>query len=208
VVKYLRPARYAYTFSDPAGVPWMVATMRDNRFVVRLRALPDGRMAPLEGAVRPMPERFTVRGEVHAKFSIFNVGASDINGEVDIVGDARERGWHFRFRDEPRWHFPLAVNNLIKSALRRPFAGDGTQLRLVFRQRADGQTILARRLTVPVQEAAIVRWLGKLGFGAMSDYSGKAEEDENRFTVEVFSALQEDFAALTRVAATAGTGMP
>ena len=207
VAKYLRPARYGYTFADRGGAAWMVATMRDGGFLVRLRALPDGRMAPLEGAVRPMPDTLVLRGEAHAKFSIFNVGASDIVGTMAVVGSARERGWHFRFQEEPDWHFPLAVNHLIKSALRRPFAGDGTQLRLVFQRRSDGQTVIARRLTVPVQEAAIVRWLGKLGFGAMSDYSGQAEEDENRFTVEVFTALQEDFAALVgRGGARAATG--
>lgn len=204
VLKYLTPARYDFTVGDDAGVAWLVSTLRDDVLTVRLRALPDGRLAPLEGAVRPMPDTLRLRGAASAKFSIFRVGASDIAGDVAVIGSAREWGWHFRFREEPDWHFPLAVNNLIKSALRRPFAGDGTQLRLVFQHRADGQTVLARRVTVPVQEAAIVRWLGKLGFGAMSDYSGQAEADENRFTVEVFSALQADFAALARAAAAAG----
>ena len=37
-----------------------------------------------------------------------------------------ERGWSVRVRQEPRWHFPLAVSRLIRAPLRRP---DGSYLR-------------------------------------------------------------------------------
>ena len=196
VVKYLQPARYAFTFADRSGNRWVTMSMRKNHMAFQLRARPDGRLAPLEGPVRPLPDTLVMRGEAYAKFSVFTVGLSDLEADVVMVGTARERGWDFRFRDEPDWHFPLSVNNLIRTALRRPFADDGSQLRLVLQRRADGQTLIARRLIVTVQEGAIVRWLGGLGAGAMSDYSGQAEEDENRFTVEVLTALRDDFAGL------------
>jgi len=196
LVKYVQPARYAFTFSDRRGTRWLMASARQNRLVFRLRAMPDGRLGPLDGAPRPMPDTLLMRGEAFAKFSIFTVGVSQLEAEVGIVDSPQERGWDVRFRKEPKWHFPLAVNHLIRSALRRPFADDGMQLRLTALRRPDGQTLIARRVVVNVQEGAIVRWLGGLGAGAMDDFSGRAEEDENRFTARVFGALQDDFAAL------------
>ena len=196
LVKYVQPARYAFTFSDRRGARWIVATARRNRLVFQLRAMPDGRLGPLDGAPRPLPDTLVMSGEAFAKFSIFTVGVTQLEAQVAMIGTSQERGWDFRFRKEPKWHFPLAVNNLIRSALRRPFADEGMQLRLTAQRRPDGQTLIARRVTVHVQEGAIVRWLGGLGAGAMDEFSGRAEQDENRFTATLFSALQDDFAAL------------
>jgi hypothetical protein len=196
VVKYVQPARYAFTFSDRRGGKWLVATAAKNRLTFRLRATADGRMAPLEGPVRAMPDTLVMRGEAWAKFSIFTVGMTKLSADVAVIDGTAERGWDFHFREEPDWHFPLAVNHLISAALRRPFAGDGMQLRLTARQRDDGQTLIGRRVLVNVQEGAIVRWLGGLGAGAMDDFSGRAEEDENRFLADLFGALQDDFASL------------
>lgn len=196
VEKYVEPARYAFTFSDRRGGLWLVSTARKNRLTFRLRATADGRMAPLEGPVRPMPNTLVMRGEAWAKFSIFTIGMTELTADVAVIDGSDERGWEFRFREEPDWHFPLAVNHLISAALRRPFAGDGMQLRITARRRPDGQTIIGRRVLVNVQEGAIVRWLGGLGAGAMDDFSGRAEEDENRFLADLFGALQDDFAAV------------
>jgi hypothetical protein len=196
LAKYVQPARYAFTFADRRGSRWFIATAGKNRLTFQLRALPDGRLAPLDGPVRPMPDTLVMRGELHAKFSIFNVGLSKLTADVAIVETAQERGWDFRFRDEPDWHFPLAVNHLISTALRRPFEGGGAQLRLTLQRRADGQTLIVRRATVVVQEGAIVRWLGGLGAGAMDEYAGQTEEEENRFTIEVLNALRDDVDAL------------
>ena len=73
--------------------------------------------------------------------------------------------------------------------------------RIVVRDSDAGQTLIARRFDVAVQESAIVRWLGGLGGKAMDDFAGRAEVEENRFTAEVLSALRADLGA-----ALAGTG--
>ncbi|MHB1225525.1 MAG: hypothetical protein ACYC2G_15970 [Gemmatimonadaceae bacterium] len=195
IVKYFRPARYDISLADRGGGRWMMSSMRDNRLFFRVRALADGRLAPLDGVPRPMPDTLVMRGDFSARFSIFNVGVTGLTADVAVLGSPRERGWQFRFRKEPDWHFPLAVNALIRTALRRPFADEGVQLRVAARSRADGMTLISRRLDIDVQEGAIVRWLGGLGAGAMSDFSGRAEEDENRFLADLFAALQDDFAS-------------
>ena len=196
LAKYVKPAKYSVAFSDRTGARWIVTTARDQRFSFLLRVLPDGRLAPLDGSVRPMPDTLVMRGDFSAKFSVFTVGVSDLTAKVAVLDTPGERGWHFSFDREPEWHLPLAVSHLIGTALRRPFDGSGMQLRLSARRRPDGQTVIARRVLVNVQEGAIVRWLGGLGAGAMDDLQGRAEDEEDRFLVDLFGALQDDFTAL------------
>jgi len=100
-----------------------------------------------------------------------------------------------RFRREPDWRFPLAVNHLIRTSLRHPFEGDGITVRLSIRDRVGPQTLLSREAGVAVQESAIVRWLGGLGNSAMSDFAGRAEVEENRYVYEVLAGLRQDFVA-------------
>jgi hypothetical protein len=108
------------------------------------------------------------------------------------VRDDNERGWATRFRREPEWHFPLAVNHLIRTPLRHPFARDGIGLRITVRDVPGAQSLLTRQANLSVQESAIVRWLGGLGSSAMSDFAGRAEAEENRYAYEVLSAIRAD----------------
>ena len=100
-----------------------------------------------------------------------------------------------RFRKEPDWHFPLAVNNLIRTSLRHPFEDNGISLRVAIRDESPAQALLTRQASLSVQESAIVRWLGGLGHSAMNDFAGRAEVEENRYVYEVLSALRADFVA-------------
>jgi hypothetical protein len=194
--KYVQPARYSMVFADQQGGRWLVATARDNRLEFQLRTR-DGRLLPLNGPARPMPARLRLDASFFVKFSIFTVGVSELVADVAVLGDARERGWDFRFRKEPRWHLPLATRHFIRSALRRPFEGEGAHFRLsALRAEEDGPTLIVRRTAIDVKESALVRWLGGLGSGAMSDFAGQAEAEENRFAEDVFRALAADCAAL------------
>ena len=68
---------------------------------------------------------------------------------------------------------------------------------LGFRTGPDNQTLLTREFDVTVRESAIMRFLGNLGFTAMSDYAGKVEEEESRFISESMAAFRADVSALT-----------
>jgi hypothetical protein len=139
-----------------------------------------------------MPERLELRADAFAKVMIFTVGATNVVGDFSFVRAPRERGWLVRLNREPEWHLPLAVRHFIRAPLRRPFEGGGTVLRITVRDSADAQTQLTRDLRTTVKESAIVRWMGSLGFTAMSDYAGKTEEEENRFLADAFDALRLD----------------
>jgi hypothetical protein len=200
VDKYIEPARYAITLTDGRGTTWLDSRANDGVLTFRWRTR-DGRMLALTGAERPMPDTLLMQVDASAKFLMFRVGVSRMVGDLTAVRAAHERGWVIRFQRAPKWHFPLAVNHLISRTLDRPFEKGGIYFRLTLRDSEAGQTVVARRFDVAVQESAIVRWLGGLGGKAMDDFAGRAEVEENRFTAEALTALRSDL-----VAALAGVG--
>ena len=103
----------------------------------------------------------------------------------------RENGWRFSFQQEPEWHLPLATKHLIRAPLRRPFEQGGSTVWLSVRT-DNGTTYVSRGFRSTVKESAILRWLGVLGWTAMSDFSGPSEEEENRFIAEGFGAMRAD----------------
>jgi hypothetical protein len=192
--KYVEPARYRIRLHDGGGVTWLDATGSENTFTVGYR-IRGGQLVAMAGPPRPMPDSMKISIDFSAKFMIFRVGVSNLVGDFSFVRTDTERGWMTRFRREPDWRFPLAVNHLIRTSLRHPFEGDGMTVRISIRDRVGPQTLLSREAGVAVQESAIVRWLGGLGNSAMSDFAGRAEVEENRYVYEVLAALRQDFVA-------------
>jgi hypothetical protein len=190
--KYVSPARYRLRLIDGKGTTWLDANGSDRVFTIAYRAR-GGELLALSGPPRSLPDSLQIAVDFSAKFMIFRVGVSNLVGDFSFVRSDGERGWMMRFRHEPDWHFPLAVGTLIRTSLRHPFSGDGITLRLSVRERAGLSSLLSRQAGVPVQESAIVRWIGGLGNAAMSDFAGRAEAEENRYVFEVLSALRDDF---------------
>jgi hypothetical protein len=190
VRKYVSPAHYDWTLREPGGVTWARATADDERLMVAFR-VQDGDLQPFEGPARPMPATLRLEGQMFAKVMIFEVGASKLVADVVRVREAHEDGWRLGFRQEPEWHLPLATRHLIRAPLRRPFEQGGTTAWLTLR--ADGGvTHLSRGFRTVVKESAILRWLGALGWTAMSDFAGASEAEENRFIAEAFTAMRLD----------------
>jgi hypothetical protein len=192
--KYVEPARYRIRLHDGGGVTWLDATGSENTFTIGYR-IRGGQLVAMVGAPRPIPDSMKISIDFSAKFMIFRVGVSNLVGDFSFVRTDTERGWMTRFRREPDWRFPLAVNHLIRTSLRHPFEGDGMTVRITIRDRVGPQALLSRDAGVAVQESAIVRWLGGLGNSAMSDFAGRAEVEENRYVYEVLTALRQDFVA-------------
>ena len=192
--KYVGPARYRLRLTDGRGATWLDASGAENVFSIAYR-VKGGELLALTGPARPMPDSLLIAVDFSAKFMIFRVGVSSLVGDFRFLASDDERGWLVRFRREPEWHFPLAVNQLIRTSLRHPFKGDGIMVRVAVKDRPGSQSLLMREADVAVQESAIVRWIGGLGNSAMSDFAGRAEIEENRYVFEVLSALRGDFVA-------------
>ena len=196
--KYIGPARYLFVLREATGVRWLEASADDQRLMLRFR-LHDGSLQPFDGVPRPMPAALKLDGEMFAKVMIFEVGASELHADVTRIRTPREDGWRFDFRKEPEWHLPLATRHLIRAPLRRPFEQGGSTIWLTLRE-DNGATHLSRGFRTTVKESAILRWIGVLGWTAMSDFSGPSEEEENRFLAESFTAMRVDSRELLKAA--------
>ena len=193
--KYISKGKYRITLTDKSGVKWFDARASNYYMHFKVRSK-DGHFAPLEGAVRPMPESLTIHVDLSMKIMIFTVGWTDMTGEFDIINTPHERGWSMRFAKEPEWHLPPTVGYLLKSPLRRPFQEPGIPVRVSIRDNPGAQTILNRRLSLVVQESGILRFLNRLSGTAVGDFLGPSEREANRFNADAFRALRIDVATL------------
>ena len=195
VRKYFAPSKYHIRLIDRADGVFFDATSAKQRLIVRFRSL-DGELQPITGPARRMPDTLAMHVDASAKSSFVTVGFRRMVGEFVHVKSATERGWSMRFTKEPDWDLPLLAEQLMRSPLRRPFEGTGVQLRLGFSKGAASQTIFSRVLTLAVRESAIMRFLGNLGFTAVSEFAEKSEADTNRFLAEAFAAMRADIQAI------------
>jgi hypothetical protein len=191
VDKYITPTVYRMQVSDHTGRPYMDFTGRDGRLVVRLRSR-DHKLVSMGGVPVPMPDSLKLTIDVSAKYKLFRVGFTNLVANLTIERTDHRRAWLVRFQKEPAWHFPLAVDKLIKVPLRRPFQGRGGELSLGVRDDRGPMTISDRHARFVVNEGAIVRWLGRLTASAFGDFSGRTELEENLFLYETFEALRKD----------------
>jgi hypothetical protein len=191
MAKYADKVKLHFTLLDSRGAKWVEVTSRDGYITLHLRSR-DGHFAPLEGPVRPMPDTLVMRVDFTAKIKLFTIGVEHMTGEWVNIHTEHDRGWALRFTKEPGWVLPPVVGYLIKSPLRRPFEGNGTQFRFTVHDQPGGPTLMSRRGSTTVRESAILRFIGKLGGTAMGDFVSNAEADENRFNVVLYSALKAD----------------
>ena len=193
--KYVRKGRYHIVVRDKSGARWFDASAGDYWLHIKVRSK-DGHMAPLDGAVRAMPENLVIDASVQMKILLFTVGFDHMIGSFDIVKTPHERGYAVRFDKEPQWILPPTVHYFLKAPLARPFQGRGIPINVGVRDTPGAQTILNRRASLVVQESAILRFINKLSGTAVGDFLGPAEREANRFNAEAFRALRQDIAAI------------
>jgi hypothetical protein len=193
--KYISKGKYRITLTDKTGARWFDAQAANYYMHFRMRSK-GGHFAPLEGAVRSMPEALTIHVDLSMKILIFTVGWTEMTGDFEVINTPHERGWSMHFAKEPEWHLPPTVGYLLKSSLRRPFQDPGIPVRISIRDNPGSQTILNRRGTLVVQESGILRFLNRLSGTAVGDFLGPSEREANRFNADAFRALRQDVAAL------------
>ncbi len=197
IEKYISKGRYRVTLADRTGARWLEAWASDYYVHFRVRSK-NGHFAPLEGPVREMPRALTINLDMSMRILVFTVGWTNMAGEFNIIETPDERGWGMRFAKEPQWRLPPSVGYLLKSALRRPFQGNGIPIRISIKDYPGSQTLLNRRLSLTVRESGILRFLNRLSGTAVGDFLGPSEREANRFNADAFRALRMDVAALLR----------
>jgi hypothetical protein len=193
VHKYVDPARYRVVLADRAGASFFEASQKDRVIVIRVRTQ-HGRLAPLGGPARPLPDSLQLHVDFNVKIKIFHVGFHNL--VMDFTNAARgdeQRDWAVTARREPQWDLPLISARLLRAPLRRPFAGEGSLFRLGVRAGENGApTVLLRHSRLPVQESAILNFLNSLSGTAMDDFGGPVQREEYAWLHELFVALRED----------------
>ncbi|HEX7979737.1 MAG TPA: hypothetical protein VF461_14110 [Gemmatimonadaceae bacterium] len=190
--KYIDPARYHIIVTDRAGTPYFEASAADRLLTIRFRTM-DGKLVSLAGPATPMPDSLLMLMDFKTKIKHFGVGFHELRTELVHVrkGEA-ENGWVFTSRREPEWDLPLWTSRLIRTPLRRPFAGEGSLFRIGFRGDGTDQTVLFREIRLFVQESAILRFLNSLSGAAFSEFADEVDAEQNAWLRAVFGAMRED----------------
>jgi hypothetical protein len=193
--KYISKGKYRVSLTDKTGAHWFDAWAANYYIHFKLRSK-GGHFAPLEGAVRQMPEALTIKSDMSMKILLFTVGWTEMIGDFEVINTPHERGWSMRFAKEPNWTLPLTIGRLLKASLRRPFQGEGIPIRASIKDTPGSQTLLNRRFSLTVQESGILRFLNRLSGTAVGDFLGPSEREANRFNADAFRALRQDVAAI------------
>lgn len=193
VRRYVDPARFHVVVSDGAGDQYLDIQGRERGITVRLRSH-DGRLVPLTGALKPIPDLLVITADFTMKVKMFNVGFHELS--LDFVNASRgehERDWTFSARREPKWNLPFFTARLVRAPLRFPFAGEGALFRIGVRAGAgDAPTVIVRQGRLAVQESAILKFINSLTSTAMDDFGVRVEHEENLWLREIFLALRDD----------------
>jgi hypothetical protein len=191
--RYALPMRLHAVVSDTAGERFWQVESEDGHLTLRAR-IHDGDLAPLEGPPRTLPESLHLRLEYSLKPGLFRLGFRNLETEVTLVREPREKGFAARFRHSPEWQLPMLVEPLLRSPLRHPFTGEGALLAFAIR---DGSpTLLVFEYRLEVKESWILRWLGGSAGSMVGAFRGGAEEEADRFSGEALAALRADVFAL------------
>jgi len=192
---YVSPLRLRIRLRDSTRT-WFDMTVANDSLVIRTRTI-DGRLLPLEGGDRLLPDTVTLEMDMSAKLLFFRVGFRKLRTEFVTIRTAQQRGWSFRFNEEPDWQFPPLTQRMIRSSLRRPFSGEGTVFSIYAASHTGApQTILSRRLNIQVQESAILRFLGRLANSGIDSYADSAQPQANAWISAAFGALRDDVRAI------------
>jgi hypothetical protein len=189
--KYLGPARYHVTLTDPAGAPLLEIVGRDRMMNVRYR-LQRGKLVSLLGNPHLWPDTVRLTADVSLKVKLFRVGFSKLTTDFVIANSGHEASWTVVAQREPEWDLPLITERLIRSPLRRPFEGAGSMFKVSVRDSAGMQTLFTRHGRLDVQESTIMRFLGSLGSHMLGDLDKRVEAEEDRFIRDGFRALEAD----------------
>ena len=192
--KYWVPIRWRVSVEDSLGTRWGEFTKRDSSIVLRFR-VHEGSLAPFGAPPRRVGAHLRLTADASVKVGPFRVGVRNLDGRVLRLADDDHIAMALRFPTEPEWQLPPLVARLLRSPLRRPFEGGGALMRYGVRtdtQPDDTVSTVWRDIDVTVRESGILRFFGRLGGTALSDFRQGAEKEAERLWEESLRGLAAD----------------
>ena len=197
--KYWVPVRWRIDLRDSLGARWGHFAKRDSTIVFRFR-VNNGFLAPIGSPPARIGREARLTISASAKVGPFRVGLEDLDVRVSRSVSQTQMAMTFRMTDEPEWQLPPLVARLLRSPLRRPFEGSGAMMRYAVRSEAhaphDTLSTLSRDIDVTLRESALLRFFGRLGGTALSDFRAGAEREAERLWGESLRGLSEDVQAI------------
>jgi len=193
--KYFGPARFHFVLTDRAGVV-LFDVRGANRAISLHWRVQQGHLTSLFGPPKPWADSLVLTADLTLKVKLFTVGVQGLVTDFVISNSGHDRGWTVVARREPKWVLPMLTERLIRTPLRRPFAGDGSSFRLSVRDSAGSQSLVGRHTRLDVQESTIMRFLGSLASHAVGDLDVRVEAEEDRFLRDGFAGLDGDLRSL------------
>lgn len=207
--KYWVPLRWRISVRDSSGLHWGDWTKRDSSIVLRFR-VKDGSLAPIGSAPRRLGPSFRLTSDASAKVGPFRVGVQDLEVRTVRSSTPGALAITFHFLEEPDWQLPPLVARLLRAPLRRPFEGSGALMRYGVRTdvRESGETASTvwRDIDATVRESAILRFFGRLGGTALSDFRAGAEREAERLWGETLRGMARDIEAIAGCGLRTGDG--
>jgi hypothetical protein len=194
--RYVSPSRFRLALDDPDGVRFWDLELAEGHLTLRLR-VQAGRVVALAGAPRAMPARLRATTNVSTRSSVFRVGLSQLEADVDWGATTGEAGFTARFTKTPVWELPFIVQPFLRGSLRRPFEGEGALLAFTLRNGEDSTSLVTRDYRLAVRESWMMRWLGGFAGGALSEFRRESEREADRYFGEALEALRQDVVDLT-----------
>jgi hypothetical protein len=188
-VKSVEMSVVAYELSGPR-----LWTFNFDDLVLSIRVrTKDGRLVPVEGAPRPLPDEFRVTSDLAVKSGPFRIGFRNLVTDVTLLREPNERGFIAAAQERPNWRIPFFLDPFVKGALERPFEGEGMVMRLALEGSDDEPTRIKSGFRMVVKETWLMRRMGGRDGRELHD---EAEQDMSRFQHEALEAVHADILAL------------
>lgn len=189
------PTRIHAVATDDRGAEWLRLDFGGDRFALDIAATPAGRVAPLGGPLRPLPDSLILHIDYSTKMSMFSFGVRDLVSHVTLFDRAQVYGARLVFTREPTWDFPLALDRLVTSPLARPFADSGIRYELLVTDSVGRQTEFQQRYELDVEESPILRWLNRVSAHLNTAFSDSATTELNAYFASFLAATRADIRA-------------
>lgn len=159
---------------------------------IQMRAK-NGRLVPLEGVPRRLPDEFRVKSDFSVKSGPFRIGFRDLVTDITLLRAPNERGFIAAAQERPNWRIPFFLDPFVKGALERPFMGEGMVMRIALEGGNEEPTRIKSGFRMVVQETWLLR---RMGDRDGRELQAQAEHDLSRFRREALEAVHADILTL------------
>ncbi len=190
--KFTKSMEMSVVAYEPSGARLWSFAFNDLVLSINMRAK-DGRLVPLEGAPRRLPDEFRVESDFSVKSGPFRIGFSNLVTEITLLRAPSERGFIAAAHERPNWRIPFFLDPFVKGALERPFEGEGMVMRIALEGGNEEPTRIKSGFRMAVKETWLLR---RMGDRDGRELQAEAEHDLSRFRREALEAVHADVLAL------------